>query len=257
MALIRTQGIVLRTRDLGEYDRLVTLFTRDLGRVTGVARGARRLRSRFGAALELFTWGDAVGFEREGRELIRLDHFDIRRSFRRLREDLDRLGHGARMVEAIMMLTGERDSHPACFSLLLRGLRVLEVSPPARVQLAFTLRALDLLGHRPRFDGCVGCRRPVGTMAVAFEPSRGGVLCAACRPASGARPGTGVLSPLVVAVLRGLQRATWETALRARIAAPVEREAAQVLDGYVVVLSGGPLKTPRFLAQTAGLSQDP
>ena len=73
MPLFRTQGVVLRARDLGEHDRLVTLYTRDLGKLTAVAKGARRVRSRFGGALELFTWGDATGFEREGRDLLRLD----------------------------------------------------------------------------------------------------------------------------------------------------------------------------------------
>ncbi len=245
MALLRTQGVVLRARDLGEHDRLVTLYTRDAGRLTGVAQGARRLRSRFGGALELFTWGDVVGFEREGRDLVRLDHFDIRRSFRRLREDLERLGQGARMVEAVARLTAERDPHPAGFALLLRGLRALEDGPPARVQLAFTLRLLDLLGHRPRLDRCVGCGRPLGTVEIAFDPSQGGAVCARC-----GAPGALPVSPRTVGVLRGLQAAPWDARLRARIAPATEREAATVLDGYLAALTGAPLRTPRFLAQT-------
>lgn len=248
MPLFRTQGIVLRSRDLGEYDRLVTLYTQDLGRLQTVARGARRLRSRFGGALELFTWGDAVGFEREGRELVQLDHFDIRRSFRRLREDLERLGQGARMVEALARLTAERDPSPACFALLLRALRGLEQGPPGLVQLAFTLRLLDLLGHRPRLDRCASCQRAVGTAGVGFDPGRGGLLCAACR--RGVRgPAADAVAVGVMAALRGLQAASWEARLRARIPAPVAGEAAALLDGYLVVL-GGPLRTPRFVART-------
>ncbi|MGH7266743.1 MAG: DNA repair protein RecO [Candidatus Rokuibacteriota bacterium] len=245
MPLWRSQGIVLRARDLGEHDRLVTLYTLDLGRLTAVARGARRVRSRFGGALELFTWGDAVGFEREGRDLLRLDHFDIRRSFRRLREDLERLGQGARIVEALSRLTAERDPHAACFTLLARALRALETGWPARVQLAFTLRLLDLLGHRPRLDRCAGCGRSLGTADVAFDPVHGGATCAACRG-----PGTVDLSPRALGVLRGLQRASWEARLSARIPPAVEGEAAAALDTYLVVLGGGPLRSPRFLART-------
>lgn len=245
MPLLRTQGIVLRARDLGEHDRLVTLYTRDHGRFTAVAQGARRLRSRFGGALEPFTWGEVIGFEREGRDLARLDHFDIRRSFRALREDLERLGQGARLLEAILRLTGERDPHPACFALLLRALRALETGPPARVQLAFTLRLLDLLGHRPRLDRCAGCGRGLGTAGVAFDPDQGGVACAGCRAA-----GSVMLSPRALGTLRGLQAAAWDARLRARIGPAVEREAAAVLDGYLEVLSGAALRAPRFLAQT-------
>ncbi|MGH7321297.1 MAG: DNA repair protein RecO [Candidatus Rokuibacteriota bacterium] len=250
MPLFRTQGIVLRARDLGEHDRLITLYTRDLGRLTAVARGARRLRSRFGGALELFTWGDAIGFEREGRELVQLDHFDIRRSFRGLREDLERLGQGARIVEALARLTGERDPHPACFALLLRALRALETGAAARVQLAFTLRLLDLLGHRPRLDRCVRCARALGTATITFDPDRGGGVCGSCRT-----PSSGVTSPRVLAVLRGLQNAPWDARLRAQITPAVEREAAGLLDAYLVVLIGGALRAPRFVTQTMSMAQ--
>ena len=245
MPLFRTPAVVLRARDLGEHDRLVSLYSRDLGRLTAVARGARRLRSRFGGALELFTWGEAVGFEREGRDLLRLDHFDIHRSFRGLREDLERLGHGARVIEAIFRLTAERDPQPAAFALLTRALRALEQGRPARVQLAFALRFLDLMGHRPRLDRCAGCGRPVGTAGVAFDAAEGGVRCAGCRG-----PDTTAVSPRALGALRGLQAAPWEARLDARIPAPVEAEAASVLDGYLAALSGSALRTPRFLART-------
>jgi DNA repair protein RecO (recombination protein O) len=245
--LLRTDGIVLRARELGEHDRLVTLYTRDLGRLTAVARGARRVRSRFGAALELFTWGEVVGFQREGQALARLDHFDIRRPFRAIREDLSRLGQGARMVEAVARLTGERDPHPACFALLLRALRALDTGAPAgRVQLAFTLRLLDLLGFRPRFDRCARCGVALATTGVSFDPGSGGVACGRCHPA--AAP---VIPSRVLGALRGLQGAAWEARLRARIGSGVEGEASALLDGYLATLAGSALRSPRFLAQTA------
>jgi DNA repair protein RecO (recombination protein O) len=243
--LLRTEGIVLQGWDLGEHDRLVTLYTREYGRLAAVARGARRLRSRFSGALELFTWGDAVGFERDGRGLVRLDHFDIRQPFRRLRDDLESLGQGARMVEAITRLTAERDAQPLCFALLLRALRAIDAgAAPARVQLAFALRLLDLLGHRPRLDRCGRCGRPVGTEGVTFDATEGTVLCVACR--TGGRS----LAPAVAAALRGLQTASWEARLGARLGPAVEQTAAAVLDDYLATLSGGPLRAPRFLTRT-------
>jgi DNA repair protein RecO (recombination protein O) len=226
--LFRTPAIVLRARDLGEHDRLVSLYSRDLGRLTAVARGARRLRSRFGGALELFTWGEAVGFEREGRDLLRLDHFDILR------------------------LTVERDPQPSAFALLTRALRALEGERPARVQLAFALRFLDLTGHRPRLDRCAGCGRAVGTAGIAFDAGEGGVRCAACRS-----PDSTLVSARALGALRGLQAAPWDARLEARIPAPVEAEAASVLDGYLAALSGSALRTPRFLARTVGPTELP
>ena len=242
MPLLRAEGIVLHAGDLGEHDRLVALYTRDHGRFSAVARGARRIRSRFSGALELFTWGDAVGFEREGRGLVRLDHFDIREPFRRLRDDLECLGQGARMIEAVARLTAERDAQPLCFALLLRGLRALEAgASPARVQLAFALRLLDLLGHRPRLDRC---GRPVGTEGVLFDATEGYVVCERCRGAGAS------LAPPVAAALRGLQTASWEARLGARFAPAVEQAAAAVLDDFLAALIGAPLRAPRFLALT-------
>lgn len=251
MPLVRTEGVVLRTRDLGEHDRLVTLYTRDLGKLTATARGARRSRSRFGGALELFTCGVVVGFERQGKDLLRLDHFDIRWSFRRLREDLERLGEGARMVEALGRLVEERDPQPACFALLLRALRALEAGPPARVQLAFTLHLLDLAGHRPRLDRCAGCAREVAGSPATFDPSQGGVACPRC-----ARRSALPVSAHALGVLRGLQAAPWEARLRARIAGVVEAEASRLLDAYLVALTGSALRSPRFLAVTRGALSD-
>lgn len=245
MPLLRDEGIVLQARELGEHDRLVTLYTREHGKLTAVARGARRVRSRFAGALELFTWGDLVGFEREGRSLVRLDHFDVRHPFRPLREDLARLGQAARVVEALARLTAERDPQAATFALLLRALRALETEAPARVHLAFTLRLLDLLGHRPRLDRCGRCGRPVGTHDVGFDPAAGSVRCGRCRG-----PGLAALAAPVAAALRGLQSASWPARLAARIGPAVEDEAAAVLDGYLAVLIGTPLRAPRFLART-------
>jgi DNA repair protein RecO (recombination protein O) len=243
--LLRTEGIVLQGWDLGEHDRIVALYTREHGRLAAVARGARRLRSRFSGALELFTWGDVVGFEREGRGLVRLDHFDIRQPFRRLRDDLERLGQGARMIEAVARLTAERDAQPVCFALLLRGLRALDSGvAPTRVQLAFTLRLLDLLGHRPRLDRCGRCGRPVSTQGIAFDATEGSVICGSCR--TGGPP----LAPAVAAALRGLQTASWEARLGARLAPAVEETAGAVLDDYLAALIGAPLRAPRFLART-------
>jgi DNA repair protein RecO len=149
------------------------------------------------------------------------------------------------MVEAVARLTGERDAQPACFGLLLRGLRALDDgAPPARVQLAFALRLLDILGHRPRLDRCGRCARPVGTEGVAFDTAEGSVVCARCR---GRIP---ALDPAVAGALRGLQSASWEARLAARLAPAVEPAAAAVLDDYVAALAGTVLRAPRFLART-------
>ncbi|HXH84449.1 MAG TPA: DNA repair protein RecO, partial [Candidatus Tectomicrobia bacterium] len=95
MGLARSAAVVIGTFPLGESDRVVTFFSREHGRVRGVAHAARRLRSRFGGALELFSHGVLVFFDTGRSDLVRIDHFDVAEPFAALREDLERLAHAA------------------------------------------------------------------------------------------------------------------------------------------------------------------
>src|SRR5258708_10646530 len=112
MALYKTRGVVIGRRAFGESDRLVDFYTRDHGKVRGIARSARRPRSRFGSALELFTLGEMVFFDSGRSELVQVDHFDIVRPFVGVREHLERLGQGASGGEAVSPLCASRPTPP-------------------------------------------------------------------------------------------------------------------------------------------------
>src|ERR1051326_6893283 len=99
MALGKSLAVVIGSFPLGESDRVVTLFARDFGKIRGVAKAARRPRSRFTGALELFTVGQLVFFDTGRSDLVRIDHFDVVHPLARLREDLDRLGHAPLVLE--------------------------------------------------------------------------------------------------------------------------------------------------------------
>src|SRR5258706_158327 len=160
MALPKAGAVVIGRRALGESDRRVDFYTREYGKVRGIARAARRPRSRFGSALELFTLGEMVFFDSGRSELVQVDHFDIVRSFVGVREHLERLGQGAWAVEVVARMTADRDPQPALFGLLVRTLATMErTARPARAAVCFGLRAVDLLGHRPRIDRCMSCGR--------------------------------------------------------------------------------------------------
>lgn len=247
MGLQRTQAVVIGRWPLGEADRLVSFYTREFGRLAGVAKGARRPRSRFGSALELFTQGQMLFFETERSPLVRVDHFDLLHPFLRIQEEIDRFGQAARVVECLARLTAERDPHAALYGLLVRTLRALEGIPrPERAALAFTLRAVDFLGHRLRLERCLGCRGAAGH-APRLDFSAGGLICEACASRTGeALP----VSSHAVRVLRRMRVLRWEEILAARLPRPVESEIAALLEAQVVRLMGRPLRTDRFLTQT-------
>lgn len=249
MALGRTAAVVVGSFPLGESDRAVTFYTREHGRLRGVARAARRLRSRFGGALELFTVGDLVFFDTGRSELVRIDHFDVREPLVRLRDDLDRLGQASWIVECVTRLTGERDRHPALFGLLVRSLQAMTTAPrPPRVAVCFALRALDLLGYRPRLDACGGCGRRYPFPAPGLDD--GGLVCGACvRGGLHATP----VSAAGVATLGRLRLLSWDEALTASIGR-AEPELRALLDAHMSRLIGHPTRSAKFLREVQRLT---
>jgi DNA repair protein RecO (recombination protein O) len=244
-------ALVIGSFPLGESDRVVTFFTREFGRVRGVAKAARRLRSRFGGALELFTLGQLMFFDTGRSDLVRIDHFDVTHPFAGLRENLETLGEAAWMVEVVARTTGERDRQPALYGLLLRALRAMEVTArPPRVAVCFGVRALDVLGHRPRLDRCVECGKtyPFARPSLA----EGGLVCEACRGGADAVP----VAPATVAAFARLRGLRWEEA----VASPVGRagpELRAVLDTQLSRLIGQPTRSGRFLREVRRLSEVP
>jgi DNA repair protein RecO (recombination protein O) len=255
MAVTRTSAVVLGSFPLGESDRVVTFFSRHCGKVRGVAKGARRLRSRFGGALELLTLGELVFFDNGRSELVQVDHFDIVRPFARARDDLERLGQAAWIAECLTRLTAERDPSPVLYGLVVRALAGIEAGhAPRRLALVFGFRSIDALGHRLRIDVCMGCgrRRSSQPGRVAIDPEGGGLVCESC-----AR-GVDVVDvgASTVDALRRLRGMAWTEA----IAAPfghAESELRAILDAHVTHLIGHPPRTTRFVREVERLSALP
>ena len=250
MALRRTQALVIGRMALGESDRLVTFYTREFGKVRGVAKSARRPRSRFGSALEPFTLGQLLFFETERTDLVQVDSFDIVHPFLPVRENLDRLTHGSWVVECLGRLSADRDPHPALYGLLLRTLKALEGNGrPQRAAFCFGVRAVDLLGHRLRLDRCLACGKlsPVDPGPARLDFTAGGLVCKPC-----ARHGSdGVdLSGSAVGGLRRFRTLHWEEALGAALPPGVEAELTGALEAHMTRLIGQVPRTSRFLTQT-------
>lgn len=249
MTLHRTQAVVIGRRPLGESDRIVEFYARDFGKIRGVARSARRPRSRFGSALEPFTLGELVFFESGRSDLIRVDHFDIVRPFAGVREDLERLGRGAWVVECVARLSADRDPQPALFRLVVRTLGALDGSRrPAWVAACFALRAVDLLGHRPRLDRCIACGRLYPFAHAALDVTAGGLVCARC----GAHSDAMALSGGAVGTLKRLRGLGWGHALELPLAPALDAEVSILAEGWMARLAGQVPRSARFLAQLRG-----
>lgn len=185
MARHHTQAVVLTSIDYGDYDRIVTLFTRDLGKIAGIAKGAKRSMKRFGGALETGAFIEVEFVEKKGASLVRLEHCTILTVWKNIGSSLGKYLIICQMLELVRALLPERERNNEVFHLLLRMMMILEGLPPsddAPFLLAFEIKLLRLAGFRPNLEECVICRKalPEGA-SVGFSTGKGGCVCPSCR----------------------------------------------------------------------------
>lgn len=195
----RDVGVVLRTYQLGEADRIVVLMTKAHGKVRAVAKGVRKTGSRFGSRLEPLTHVQILFWQ--GRSsLATINQVDVIERFWSIRDDLDRLNAGLSMLEVVDQISQEGHADPRVVDTLVRALRVLDDADRQHpmVAPAFFLRILDLEGASPVLDSCASCGAE-GPF-VAFDMSLGGVLCTSCRRG---RPLSGEALVLMQRILGG------------------------------------------------------
>lgn len=178
MPVYKTEAIVLRRANLGEADRIVTLFTREYGRLSVVAKGARKPKSRFAGRLELFT--HLHGLLAQGRTLDVVSQLDVIDPFPAIRADLERMSVASFVVEVTDRATPEREPQPAVFAVLRQALTVVASGDAELAGYWYAAQILSLSGYGPVTDRCVICGRPARTGAV-FSLGLGGSLCAADR----------------------------------------------------------------------------
>jgi DNA repair protein RecO (recombination protein O) len=234
--------------DYGESDRVVTLLSRELGKVSAFARGARASRRRFGGALEPFTLVAAEARSRAASDLLGLESVAVERAHGAIRGDLARIACAAYAAELSRELVHDREPHPELFDLLAAYLSLLDGAParPAALR-AFELGALRAAGLAPMLEACARCGSPLdaGGRALRLDPGQGGVLCLACLPA--ASPGAPLLSAASLAALLRLQGGGLAAAAAEPLAAPVGREVREALGAFVTWHLGRTLAARRFL----------
>jgi len=241
-----TEAIVIGGHDLAEADRIVVFYTKTLGKVRAVAEGMRRIRTRFGGSLQLFTEGQLVYFERPNKTLHKVNEFSVIRSHHLLREDLDRIALASAAVEAVSLGAEEGEPSSDLYRLLAEGLDLLENAVrPAMVLQGFLLHTLRLLGYMPEFSACVRCRGPVPPKAaVSLSPAHGGLICGNCRPGT---PDAFSSSPEALGFLRGASGSALRVMDRIALTPPTVREVSLTLHAFLRHVLGRPLRSADFL----------
>ena len=247
MPLVRAEGFVLKVQSLGEADKIVTFFTREEGKLRAVARSARRSRRRFGSSLELWSRVALVLFEKEDRELARIDGCDLLESAYRLQEDLETAFALAYLAEVTEMFTRERQREPHYYRLLASLLGGLKSGLSRAMALRyFEVWTLRLHGLLPDLEACAECGRRLGRSSGTFQRRSGQVQCRSClpRPAPGDVPLGAAARQLVDRALRTHPRDLIATVPPAAILSEIERFCAAALSAFAET----PFRTARFVA---------
>lgn len=182
MATEKTDAIVIRLADFSESSRVVTLFTRDFGRISALAKGVKRLKSAFEAALDLLSDCHIVFIRKSSSGLDLLTEAQLRKRFRPGQGNLASLYCGYYVAELLAGLTEEYDPHPKLFDLTRQTLERFQSNEDPRLPLLqFELHLLREIGQLPEYSHCAVCNSPVRLgRPVRFWVSQGGLICSGC-----------------------------------------------------------------------------
>jgi DNA repair protein RecO (recombination protein O) len=199
MPLHESEAIVLQSYPLGEADRLVSFLSRNMGRVRGVARGARRTKSRFGSTLESLSHIRIWFFEKETRELVNINQCEVIESFLDAFGDYPSSVALALFSEITETVLPDREVSDANFRLLLLATQAVKRTRKPELPLAyFSLWTVKLGGWLPPLDSCAACGRKLDAAEAAyFSRSASALMCGKCR-----KPGLRVISPQALGAAR-------------------------------------------------------
>jgi DNA repair protein RecO (recombination protein O) len=247
----RTSAIIMKRRDFGEADRLLTLLTPEHGKIEAVAKGARKLTSTKTGHVELYTRADML--IHRGRDLAIVTQAEMTAPFLPLREDLTRGAYAGYCVELLDRLTAEGDIDTRRLYLLLDE-TLIRLCLDADLRLAvrfYELRLLDLVGFRPELLNCAIDHEPLLPEDQFFSNSAGGVICP--RHAANA----GALLPLSVdglKLLRHLQRSSWKQVNALRVPPAAHDDAERIMLSYVTYLIERKLQSVEFVRRVRTLA---
>jgi len=250
---LRVEAVVLRHNDWGEADRLLGLFTRELGKVRAIAKGVRKPRSRKAGHLEPFSRVSLL--LARGRDLYIVTQAQTIKPYSSLRADLILLGYAAYIVELLDRFTYEEGENLALFRLLTNTLdRISAQSGPQLAVRYYEIHLLDLLGFRPKLFNCARCEKDIQPENQYFSATEGGVLCPKCGHGT---PGVRPISMPALKYLRHMQRSNFSHAARAHIPAEIYREMEVLIQHYLTYLLERNLNSPAFIRQMQKVHHHP
>ncbi|CAG9619349.1 DNA repair protein RecO [Sutcliffiella rhizosphaerae] len=245
--LHKCEGIVIRTNAYGENNKILTIFSEELGKVGVMARGANKPSSRFTAVSQLFSHATFV-FQR-GTGLGSLQQGEIMDSMRSIREDIFLTAYASYIVELMDKVTEEGIRNQALYKLLYQVLHFMDDGyDPEILTFIYELKMCDRIGITPQLNGCASCGAKEGNFA--FSIKEGGFLCNRCFHKDSHLI---KISPATLKILRALYYYDLDRMGNITLKEETRKEIRFVIDEYYEAYSGIMLKSKRFLKQMGAL----
>lgn len=248
----QTRAIVIKQSKIGEADRIVTIYTPGLGKLTAIAKGACRPESKLGGNVTPLTYSSMM--LAKGRNLDIITQSQTIDAFPPLKNDLWHMACALYTLELVDSSTLENSENGPLFDLLLNTLRWLCQSENDRTVVRyFELHLVQHLGYRPQLRRCVNCDSRLNPVINFFSYSQGGILCPRCNQKE---PTCRPLSVDALKVLRLWQGCDYSTASRVKVGPKLSLELKQVMQGYIRHLLQGEVKSMTWLEELEKKSVD-
>jgi len=236
---IKVVGLVLRTRKYGEADHLLSLLTPELGKVSAIAKGARKAKGSMRGKTQPFVYGEYMLYQ--GKSLYTVTQAEIINSFYIFGEDITKYAIGSYVCEVADAVLLPDQPVPEMFALVLGVLYAASLETDPLLLTWYRLRLLKILGYLPQLKTCVCCGSEIKDGAASFDQSQGGTLCSDC---SSHKPN---LSGGARAAISFLLQVPLTKLSRMKLAAVIQHEVEEQGEKLVNTYLERPIKSQEFL----------
>lgn len=238
LSIFKTRAIVIRTQDINENDKLLWLFTEKLGKVSAVARGAKKGKSRFMASSQLFCYGEYVLYK--GKSLYTINEAQITESFQGLLKDLEHITYASYLCELIQISMQDEESDRGLFVHLISAFYFMknEIADLEILARAFEIKLLKSTGFSFELERCIACGKRISTSDY-ISSQYGGGICKDCARVNGIK-----VSYAAYNALRALSNMSFENIYRVTLSAEVKEELYKILS---TTISQNYFKKPKSL----------
>ena len=242
--IVKTEAIVIRSRDLRETSKLTTFFTRDHGKMTGVLKGIRKDHKKFGSNVDKFSVNVVVYYQYRRSDIHLVSQCDLTQYFFPIRQDYKRnlaANYALELVDAVMPA---EERNEAVYEALLQFLSALQhVEDIDKLIYVFQIKILHLSGFSPHLDSCVRCDKKIKARAR-FSMAQGGLICPDCPSHDHTAH---FISKGTIASIIHIEQSSFALSLRLGLTATSRKELRYILNNFLVYHLEKRLKSARFL----------